>query len=64
MSNLKQIRESRGLSQNQLAKLADINPQMLKFYEQGVRDINGARAITLYKIALALQVRIEDLLQI
>lgn len=64
MSNLKQIRESRGLSQNQLAKLADINPQMLKFYEQGVRDINGAKAITVYKLATALQVGVEDLLNI
>lgn len=64
MSNLKQIRESRGLSQSQLANAAGINCRMLQFYEQGARDINGAKAITVYKLATALQVGVEDILNL
>lgn len=64
MNNLKRIREERGLSQSTLATAAGVNLQMLKFYEQGVKDINKASAMTLYKLATALQVNIEDLLEI
>lgn len=64
MNNLKRIREECGLSQSKLATAAGVNLQMLKFYEQGVKDINKASAMTLYKLATALQVKIEDLLEI
>lgn len=63
MSNLKKIRESRGLSQSQLATAAGVNRKMLQFYEQGTRDINKSSAMTVYKLAAALRVSMEDLLE-
>ena len=35
MSNLKQVREKAGISQNQLAQLAGINRQSVHLYEKG-----------------------------
>ena len=40
---LKALRESRGLSQSQLAKKADINSRVLQTYEQDDLDIAGAK---------------------
>lgn len=62
MSNLKLIRESKGLSQSKLSELAGVNRRTLQDYEQGQKDINGARAITVYNIAQALECTVEDLL--
>lgn len=64
MSNLKQIREANKMSQSQLANAAGVNRKMLQFYEQGIRDINKASAITVYKLATALNVSVEDLLNL
>jgi len=50
------------LSQSQLAKIAGINVQMLQHYEQGVRDISGAKLATLLKICLALNCKLVDIL--
>lgn len=36
---------------------------MIQQYEQGVRNINTAQAITVLKLAEALNVKIEDLLE-
>lgn len=64
MSNLKRIREESGLSQNKLAEKSGVSPRMVKYYEQGVKDINNAQGITLYKIAKALNCKIDDLLEL
>lgn len=64
MSKLKTIRESKGLSQSQLDKASGINKRIIQSYEQGLRDINKAQAITLYNIANALECKIEDLLEL
>ena len=64
MSNLKKIREATGLSQSKLAEVSGVSPRMIQYYEQGVKDINKAQAITLYKISQALNCKIEDLLEI
>lgn len=37
---------------------------MIQSYEQGAKDINKAQAITVYKLSKALNVKIEDLLEI
>ena len=58
---LKALRESRGLSQSQLAKKADINSRVLQTYEQDDRDIAGAKLKTLLKICVALECRLEDI---
>ena len=63
MSNLKTIREQKDLSQGKLAIASGVNKQMICFDEQGVKDINKAQAITVYKLAAALGCRMEDLIE-
>lgn len=64
MSKLQNKRKAAGLSQAKLAQAADVSVRVIQHYEQGFRDINTAQAITVYKIAKALNVNIEDLLEI
>ena len=64
MTNLKRIRKDLKLSQNQLAEESAVNARMIQHYEQGFKDINKAQAITLYKLAQALNCKIEDLLEL
>lgn len=58
---LKTIRENKGISQKKLADLSGVNIQMIQHYEQGVRDINKAQAITVLKLAKTLECNMEDL---
>lgn len=64
MTNLKQIRKASGLSQGQLAEESGINVRMIQHYEQGSKDINKASAITVHKLAKALDATVEDLLEL
>ena len=64
MSNLKTIREASGLSQAKLAEISGVSLRMISYYEQGYKDINKVQGITLYKIAQALNCKIEDLLEL
>lgn len=64
MTNLKRIREATGLSQAKLAEVSGVNKRMIQYYEQGVKDINAAAALTLYRLAQALGCTVEDLLEI
>jgi len=59
--NLKRLREKKGLSQDRLAKLADIANNTVIKIEQG-ENINP-RLDTLKKIAKALEVSVDDLIQ-
>ena len=59
---LKRCRESRGLSQSQLAKKAEISVRVLQNLEQGVRDINKTAVDTVLRLADALDVDIRDIL--
>lgn len=59
---LKAIREERGLSQAQLAEAAEIHVRALQAYEQGWREIEGAKFETLLKLAVALDCNIESIL--
>lgn len=59
--NLKKLREKKGLSQDRLAKLADIANNTIIKIEQG-ENINP-RLDTLKKIAKALEVSVDDLIQ-
>lgn len=63
MSNLKQIRESLNISQSELAEKSGVSVRMIQYYEQGVKDINKAQAITVYKLSEALECSVEDLLE-
>ena len=63
MGNLKRIREARNLTQAQLAEKSGVNLRMVQYYENGFKDINKAQAITLYRVAKALECKIEDILE-
>ena len=63
MSNLKRIREESDLSQSKLADKSGVSVRMIQHYEQGVKDINKAQVGTVYKLAKALKVNIEDLIE-
>ena len=52
------------MSQSELAKKAEVNARLIQHYEQGFRDINKTQALTLYKLALALDTQMEKLLQL
>ena len=63
MSKLKSYREQRGLSQSGLADRSGISVRMIQHYEQGDKDINKAAVQTVKKLADALNVKIEDLIE-
>lgn len=62
-TNLRVLRENAGFSQSHLSDSSGVNIQMIQKYEQRVKDINKAHGMTLYKIACALNCRMEDLLE-
>ena len=59
--NLQRLRKEAGLSQSQLAA-AGVKVQVLQQYEQGTRDLNGAKLPTLLKICNALECRLADII--
>ena len=61
-SRLKLLREERGISRKDLAKLCKISFRTLQDYEQGHKDIFSAKAETLLRLSLALNCGMEDLL--
>lgn len=61
-SKLQNTRLTNEMSQSQLATAANINPRMLQYYEQGAKDLSGAKLATLLKICLALNCKLEDIL--
>lgn len=58
---LKEIRESRGMSQQDLAEKTGIKKRMIQAYEQGYRDINGAKLTTLLALCFALNCSINQI---
>lgn len=60
-SKLKVMREMRELTQREIAELSGVSFRMVKDYEQGQRDINGAKLLTLLKLCAALRCRLEDI---
>lgn len=61
-NKLQNARLAAGLSQSQLAAAAGLNVRMLQYYEQGVKDLNGAKLATLLKLCLALDCKLGDIL--
>ena len=59
--NLKKLREQKGLSQDRLAKLADVANNTIIKIEQG-ENINPTLD-TLKKIAKALEISVDDLIK-
>ncbi len=62
-TKLRKIRESRQLSQGELANLSGVNIRSIQLYEQRVNDIDKAQAQTLYKLSRTLGCNVEDLLE-
>ena len=62
-SNLKRIRESRGLSQSELSERSGVNIRNIQMYEQGANDIDKAQGNILYKLSRVLGCSIEDILE-
>ena len=60
---LKEKRQSLNLSQSQLADKSTINVRLIQDYEQGHKNINNAKAITVYRLANALDCTVEDLIE-
>ena len=63
MTNLKKYRERAGITQAELSLRTGVNMRTLQDYEQGRKPINQAAAITVYRIARALGVNVEDILE-
>ena len=63
MSNLKDTRKAKGLSQSKLAEISGVSIRMIQYYEQGVKDINKAEAMTVYKLSEALDCNVWELLE-
>lgn len=62
-THLKTIRENRGISQSELARLSGVKLRSIQLYEQRVNDIDRAQAGTLYKLSRVLGCTVEDLLE-
>lgn len=63
MTNLKKIRESVGLSRAELAEKSGVKLSAIRDYEQNHKPINNAAALTVYRLAQALNCTVEDLLE-
>lgn len=63
-TNLKQIRNERGLSQAELSNKSGVAVTLIQRYEQRVRDINKAEALRVYQLAEALECSVGDILEI
>lgn len=63
MSNLAAIRKKKCLSQNDLVRISGVSRSVITKYESGEKDINKAAGVTLFKIASALNCKMEDLLE-
>ena len=63
MTNLKQVRLQKGLSQSQLAEKSGVGVRMLQEYEQGRKAIDGAKLNTLLNLANALDCKLHEILQ-
>lgn len=59
--NIKKYRKKKGLSQDKLAKLADVTHTTLVKIESGVNDNPTIK--TLVKISKVLDVKVDDLLR-
>lgn len=56
-------RKEKGLSQTALAELAGVPVRVIRMYEQSERQIGNAAAITVYKLAAALDTTVENLIK-
>jgi len=63
MTNLKRIRELRGLTQTELAIKSDVNMRTIQNYEQGKANINKGAVITILKLSRALDCSMLEIME-
>ena len=63
-TNLEMHRTSMNYTRKQLSKISGVSIRSIEQYEQGLKDINNAKAVTLMALARALLVDVEDLLEL
>lgn len=61
-SNLRKIRISRGLSQQDLSDATKITKRLIQAYEQGYHDISNGKLDTICTLCIALRCTIEDII--
>ena len=62
MTKLQEQRTASGITRQQLSELSGVNVRMIERYEQGERDINGAKIKTLLRLCKALGCNLEDII--
>ena len=62
-TKLRRQRVKKGLSQSELSAISGVPIQTLRRYEQSAIPINGAKLKTLVTICLALNCKIEDIIE-
>ena len=62
-TRLKLLRSRLGLSQNQLSEASGVKLRNIQLYEQRINNIDKASGVILYKLARALNCKMEDLLE-
>ena len=60
--SLKTIRESRGITRQQLSETSGVNIRTIEAYEQEKKDINNAKLKTLLRLCKALGCNLEDII--
>ena len=63
MTNLKKLRQDRGLTQAEVCKLADINIRTYQSYEQGLKQINRIALEDGMKLAEVLRVDVKKIME-
>lgn len=61
---MKDKREMKNMTQKELAEKSEIDIRLIQSYEQGRRDINKASAISVWKLAKALECSVEEILEL
>lgn len=64
VSNLKLMRIKRGMKQADLAASSGVPLKCIGNYEQMRRDINRARVDIVYRLAVALDCKMEEILEL
>ena len=63
-TNLARIRKERNMTQKQVAEASGVSIRNIQDYEQGHRFINNVAAITVYRLATALNVTSGAILEL
>lgn len=63
MTKLAWVRKMHGLSQSQLAKRSGVCINAIRNFEQRIRKLDSASGTTIYRLATALDVSMESLME-